>query len=131
MNEELIAEKASEFEYTDGIYGFKEGVKWVLKQLETKPKIVTDGVVTVDFDKYTVLYKNQVLKLPKKVVQLIGYFITNKGKLVNRDTILKNVWGDDVYVGERTIDVHVVKIKNYLFRECIETVTGVGYRWKC
>lgn len=131
MTEELIEKKASEFEFTDGIYGFKEGVKWVLKQLETKPKIVTDGVVTVDFDKYTVLYKNQVLKLPKKVVNLIGYFITNKGKLVNRDSILKNVWGDDVYVGERTIDVHVVKIKNYLFRECIETVTGVGYRWKC
>ena len=125
MTEELIQQKASEFEFTDGIYGFKEGVKWALAQLNND-----DQDVSVDLYSYTVSNKGKILKVPKKVFKLLHYFLMNKNKAITRQEILDNIWGTDVYIGDRTIDVHIRKIKVALENDnCIEAIKGVGFRW--
>lgn len=127
MTEELIAEKASEYEYTDGIYGFKEGVKWILKQLDIKNE---ESGVSVNLYSYTVANNGKILKLSRKIVKMIHYFIMNRNKVITRDELLKNCWEQDVVVGERTIDVHVRKIKIALKNDnIIQTVKGIGYKW--
>ncbi len=70
--------------------------------------------------------------LPKKEFEILSYLASQPGKVFPRDKILGDVWGNDVYVVERTIDVHVRKIREKLgdFSEMIETVKGVGYRFK-
>ena len=126
MNEELIAEKASEFEYTDGIYGFKEGVKWALIQLEldNKPDMY------VDFDTYTIYYNGKTVTAPKKVVQLVDYFIKNRNKVLTRHELLSHVWEQTEYIDERTVDVHIRKVKIALGDDyCIKSVKRVGYMW--
>ena len=128
MTEEIIAEKASEFEYTDGIYGFKQGVKWVMQHYNLKDDD-TSGV-SVDLNTYTVSNNGKLLKLPTKVVKLIHYFIMNKNKVITRQELISNMWHKDVVVGERTVDVHIRKIKIALGNsKCIQTYKGVGYKW--
>lgn len=99
------------------------------EQSKEIPSIVTDGSISINLNEHIITYNYETVKLPKKVVQLTAYFILNKGKLLTRDNILKNVWGEGVCIGERTIDVHVAKIKKFFYSDCIETVSGVGYRW--
>jgi two-component system alkaline phosphatase synthesis response regulator PhoP len=66
---------------------------------------------------------------PRKVTELTYYLITNPGRIVKRDEILSQVWGDDVIVSDRTIDVHIRKIRQALNFDCIKTIKGVGYQW--
>lgn len=127
MTEEQIAEKALEYEYTDGIYGFKEGVKWILKQLDIKNE---ESGVSVNLYSYTVSNNGKILKLPRKMVRMINYFIMNRNKVISRAELIRNCWEHDVIVGERTIDVHIRKIKVALQNDnIIRTVKGVGYKW--
>ncbi|MGD8782300.1 MAG: response regulator transcription factor [Ignavibacteria bacterium] len=90
------------------------------------------GPLKIDRDKYTVVLDNKNLILPKKEFEILSYLASQPGKVFPRDKILGDVWGNDVYVVERTIDVHVRKIREKLgdFSEMIETVKGVGYRFK-
>ena len=85
--------------------------------------------VIVNRDEYTVEYKGVKRRLPRKVTELISYFICNEGKSITRDKILNDIWGSDVIVGDRTVDVHVRLIRKNLFDKCITTVKGVGYKW--
>ena len=126
MNEELIAEKASEFEYTDGIYGFKEGVKWTIKQLD----LANRPDMYVDFNTYTIYYNGKTVTAPKKVVQLVDYFIKNRNKMLTRHDILSHVWEQTEFIDERTVDVHIRKVKIALGDDdCIRSLKRVGYMW--
>jgi two-component system alkaline phosphatase synthesis response regulator PhoP len=104
---------------------------YVCALISTKePKnIVEDGDVAVDLDKFAVIYKGVEMSLPKKVTQLLHYLISNKNKILRRDDILYDIWGKDVWVGERTVDVHIRKIKIAIPDNCILSVKGIGYRW--
>jgi two-component system alkaline phosphatase synthesis response regulator PhoP len=66
--------------------------------------------------------------LPKKVFNLLYYLIENKNKIVSREQILSDVWGNDVYVGHRTIDVHIRKIRR-IGIDSIKTLKTVGFSW--
>lgn len=127
MTEELIAKKAEEFEFTNGTYAFKEAVKWTIKQLNLaneKPDMY------IDFDSYTIYYNGKQIHAPKRVVQLVDYFMKNKGVAISRDQILKDVWEEGVFVDARTVDVHIRKIKIALEDDhCIKCVKRVGYKW--
>jgi two-component system alkaline phosphatase synthesis response regulator PhoP len=68
--------------------------------------------------------------LPKKEFELLFYLSGKKGKVFDRQTLLNEVWGDNIYVIDRTIDVHIRKIREKLGDDYIETVKGVGYRFK-
>jgi two-component system, OmpR family, alkaline phosphatase synthesis response regulator PhoP len=69
-------------------------------------------------------------QLPRKEFELLYYLASKKGKVRDRQTLLNKVWGDNIYVVDRTVDVHVRKIREKLGDHYIETVKGVGYRFK-
>ena len=83
-------------------------------------------------EKYEVKIEGNVVILPKKEFAILHYLANKPGKVFQRDRILNDVWGEDIYVIERTVDVHVRKIREKLgnHAELIETIKGVGYRFK-
>lgn len=90
------------------------------------------GSLIIDRERYTVSLDGKALVLPKKEFEIISYLASQPGKVFTRDKILSDIWGDDIYVVERTIDVHVRKIREKLgdSADLIETIKGVGYRFK-
>jgi len=84
----------------------------------------------IDKDRYIVLKNGKEHHLPRKEFELFYYLASKKGKVRDRQTLLNKVWGDNVYVVDRTVDVHVRKIREKLGDHYIETVKGVGYRFK-
>jgi two-component system alkaline phosphatase synthesis response regulator PhoP len=105
-----------------------------LNILEDKkmPPIVKIGPLKIDREKY-VVYVGQTEKIfPRKEFEVLYYLANNAGRVVSREKLLQDVWGNDVYVVDRTVDVHIRKIREKLekYSELIETVKGVGYRFK-
>lgn len=86
--------------------------------------------LTIDRDRYIVLKDNQEINLPKKEFELLALLISVPGKVFTRDNILSSVWGDDVVVGDRTIDVHIRKLREKLGVNHIRTIKGVGYKFE-
>lgn len=84
----------------------------------------------IDRDRYIVTKDEEEFHLPRKEFQLLYFLASRKGIVMDRQTLLNEVWGDNVYVVDRTVDVHVRKIREKLGAEYIETVKGVGYRFK-
>ena len=99
---------------------------------KTSPSRITLGPLVIDKDKYVVYLNGKEKILPRKEFELLYYLSNSPGKVFSRDTLLKDVWGTDVYVVDRTVDVHIRKIREKLDKhsELIETVKGVGYRFK-
>jgi two-component system alkaline phosphatase synthesis response regulator PhoP len=84
----------------------------------------------IDKDRYIVLQEGNELQLPRKEFELLFFLANRKGRVLDRQTLLNKVWGDNIYVVDRTVDVHVRKIREKLGDHYIETVKGVGYRFK-
>ncbi len=111
-------------------------VKSNLRKLDTSltpgSSVVSIGPLEIDKEKFIVKVDGEQIIFPKKEFEVLAYFASNPGKVFNRDKILSDVWGNDVFVVERTIDVHVRKIREKLgkYSDLIETIKGVGYRFK-
>jgi len=90
------------------------------------------GALEIDVEKFEVKVDSKKKFFPRKEFQLLYFLAQNPGKVINRETLLKEIWGNDVYVIDRTIDVHIRKIREKLGKhsELIETIKGVGYRFK-
>ncbi|MCF8241028.1 MAG: response regulator transcription factor [Melioribacteraceae bacterium] len=90
------------------------------------------GPLEIDHDRYEITLAGKPLILPKKEFEILAYLASHPGKVFPREQILTDVWGTDVFVVERTIDVHVRKIREKFEQHSnlIETVKGVGYRFK-
>jgi two-component system alkaline phosphatase synthesis response regulator PhoP len=84
----------------------------------------------IDKDRYLVKRGEAEFQLPRKEFELLFYLASRKGKVLDRQKLLNKVWGDNIYVVDRTVDVHVRKIREKLGDHYIETVKGVGYRFK-
>lgn len=87
------------------------------------------GDIVIDREAYLIKHHGNEILLPKKEFELLALLASKPGKVFTRDEILKTVWGDDVVVGDRTIDVHVRKLREKLGEEYIKTVKGVGYKF--
>lgn len=87
------------------------------------------GDMTIDPEKFIITYKNQELSLAKKEFELLYLLASRPGRVFLRNEILSQIWGNDVIVGDRTIDVHIRKIRQKLGVDCITTVKGVGYKF--
>lgn len=107
----------------------KVEVKTTEKKAPLKIKI---GPLLIDREQYIVQIDGNEKIFPRKEFEVLFYLANNPGKVFNRDTLLKDVWGTDVYVVDRTVDVHIRKIREKLekYSDLIETVKGVGYRFK-
>ncbi len=84
----------------------------------------------IDKDRYIVKRGDDEFQLPRKEFELLFFLASRRGKVMDRQTLLNKVWGDNIYVVDRTVDVHVRKIREKLGDHYIETVKGVGYRFK-
>jgi len=108
-------------------------IKAVLRRYaedEADEKVITRHDLTIDRDRYIVIRNGVEHHLPKKEFELLYFLASRKGKVLDRQTLLNEVWGNNIYVIDRTIDVHVRKIREKLGDSYIETVKGVGYRFK-
>lgn len=104
-------------------------IKSLLKRKQNKEnKVLKHKEVFLNKDKHLVVFKNNEIMLPKKEFQILQLFLENPGKVFKREHILNSVWGKDVFVGGRTIDVHVKRIRNKLGSNLISTIKGIGYK---
>lgn len=83
--------------------------------------------ITVNRERFLVYLNNEEIQLPKKEFELIELLASRPGKVFTREQILTTVWGDETIVGERTIDVHIRKLREKLGESYIRTIKGVGY----
>lgn len=95
---------------------------------ETSKKKSSKGI-TIDKDRYVVIKNGEELTLPKKEFELLSLLMSQPGRVFTRESILSSVWGNDVIVGDRTIDVHIRKLREKLGDHYFKTVKGVGYKF--
>lgn len=86
--------------------------------------------IVINREKYLVTKDGNAIHLPKKEFELLALLASKPEKVFDRDVILKTVWGDAVVVGDRTIDVHIRKLREKIGDHHIKTVKGVGYKFK-
>lgn len=100
---------------------------------ESKKKAVTNqislGDLTIDRSSYTIQMNGSEITLPKKEFELLYFLAQNPNKVFGRDELLQNIWGSDVYVLARTVDVHIRKVREKIGDDYIKTVKGVGYKF--
>ena len=88
------------------------------------------GGIKIDRERYLIIQDGKEISLPKKEFELLALLASKPGKVFTRDVILDKVWGGDVVVGDRTIDVHIRKLREKLGEEFIKTVKGIGYKFE-
>jgi two-component system alkaline phosphatase synthesis response regulator PhoP len=95
-------------------------------------EIMRHGVLEINRSHYKVYISKKEVFFPKKEFEVLSFLVKNAGKVVTRETLLSQIWGSDVYVIDRTIDVHIRKIREKMGANAdyIDTIKGVGYRMK-
>jgi two-component system alkaline phosphatase synthesis response regulator PhoP len=149
INKPIIAFLTSRSEDYSQVAGFNAGAddyitkpirpRLLLSKIEAllrrlsyaKPSESNDDLgLEVNREKFLVIKNNQQIILPKKEFELLEFLMSKPGKVFNRDEILSRVWGNETIVGERTIDVHIRKLREKLGDEYIRTIKGVGYTFE-
>ncbi len=87
------------------------------------------GDFIIDMEQYLVHYKDEHFSLPRKEFELLNLLVSKPGKVFHRDEILNKVWGTEVIVGDRTIDVHIRKLRQRFGDNHIVTIKGIGYKF--
>lgn len=107
-------------------------VKSLLRRLNTKKEkenTSTIGDIVIDRDEYVVYKSDNKISLPRKEFELFSLLTSKPGKVFKREVILDTVWGNEVVVGGRTIDVHIRKLREKIGDNHFKTVKGVGYKF--
>ncbi len=108
-------------------------VKGLLRRLKqddsSENRILSFDGITINKEQYFVEIKNDRITLPRKEFELLNLLASVPNKVFNREVILKKVWGQDVIVGGRTIDVHIRKLREKIGDDYIQTIKGVGYKF--
>ncbi len=112
-------------------------VKALLKRTgeTTQAPVVTDSNVTVignlmiDKERYLIRIDDDEMILPRKEFELLSLLVSKPGKVFTREEIYHSVWGENVVVGDRTIDVHIRKLREKIGNEHIKTLKGIGYKF--
>ena len=114
---------------------FLSRVKALLRRSDRNEKqdsahVITIGNLTIDKEKVNVKKDEQIIELAKKEFELLYLLISKPGKVFSREEIFNKVWGTDVIVGNRTIDVHIRKLREKIGDEYIKTIKGIGYKFE-
>ena len=106
-------------------------VKALLRRFKEDPKskTVKIGNLVIDRDEYKIILSGKEIILPRKEFELLSLLTSKPGKVFKRDEILGKVWGNEVIVGGRTIDVHIRKLREKIGDDSFKTVKGVGYKF--
>ncbi|MGE4288457.1 MAG: response regulator transcription factor [Salinivirgaceae bacterium] len=91
--------------------------------------ILSVGSISIDKERYVVINGSQELILPRKEFELLLLLASKPDKVFTRDEIYSRVWGEDIIVGDRTIDVHIRKLREKLGNDHIRTLKGIGYKF--
>lgn len=100
-----------------------------IKEDETQESTVKIGSLVINRDEYKITLKNEEIILPRKEFELLSLLASKPGKVFKREEILDKVWGNEVVVGGRTIDVHIRKLREKIGDKSFKTVKGVGYKF--
>ena len=92
-------------------------------------ELINVGDLTINSETYQVLHKGNELVLPRKEFELLSLLASKPGKVYKREEILDRVWGNEVVVGGRTIDVHIRKLREKIGNDSFKTIKGVGYKF--
>src|SRR5690606_3906992 len=95
----------------------------------TQVSMINIGDLVIDRSSYTIKVDNREINLPKKEFELLYFLALNPNKVFTREDLLQNIWGADVYVVARTVDVHIRKVREKIGEDYITTVKGVGYKF--
>ena len=95
---------------------------------KNEENIIVFGDLTIDKDKISVIKNNVSIPLAKKEFELLCLLLSRPGKVYTRTEIFHKIWGNDVIVGDRTIDVHIRKLREKIGEEYIGTIKGIGYK---
>ncbi|MCX6140679.1 MAG: response regulator transcription factor [Candidatus Kapabacteria bacterium] len=109
----------------------RRGSENVRTETIAAPELLRIGALEVNRQNYTVKVDGREVFFPKKEFELLAFLASNRGKVFSREVLLRRIWGESVYVIDRTVDVHVSKVREKLgkYGAWIETVKGVGYRF--
>lgn len=107
-------------------------VKGLLRRFDnnktSQNQLIFDQLI-IDREAYKVIYQGNELSLPRKEFELLYLLASIPGKVFKRETIMEKVWGGDVVVGDRTIDVHIRKLREKIGNHYFKTVKGIGYKF--
>jgi two-component system alkaline phosphatase synthesis response regulator PhoP len=112
---------------------FISRVKALLRRLQAanvSESIIEFGNIRIDKEKHVIYKDDSEISLPKKEFKLFSLLSSKPGKVFTREFILDQVWGDEVVVGDRTIDVHIRKLREKIGDDYFKTVKGVGYKFE-
>ncbi len=106
--------------------------KDILNNSFAETKEIKSGRIIINKEKHIVRINGEEIFFPKKEFEILAFLAANPEKVIHRDKILNEIWGTDIFVIERTVDVHIRKIREKLGDQAnrIETIKGVGYRFK-
>lgn len=97
---------------------------------EEENTVIEVGDLAIDKEKVSVIRNEQVIELAKKEFELLYLLVSKPGKVFSREEIFNKVWGTDVIVGNRTIDVHIRKLREKIGDHYIKTIKGIGYKFE-
>lgn len=100
------------------------------RQIKSTGNIISSGSLTINPEQFNVTVSGESILLAKKEFELLLLLAKKPGRVFLRNEILNQIWGNDVIVGDRTIDVHIRKIRQKLGIDCIKTIKGVGYKFE-
>jgi len=99
------------------------------KESDVSTELVEAGDLVINREEYKIVYKGKEIMLPRKEFELISLLASKPNKVFEREEILNRVWGNEVVVGGRTIDVHIRKLREKVGDQHFKTVKGVGYKY--
>jgi two-component system alkaline phosphatase synthesis response regulator PhoP len=109
-------------------------VKALLRRLKTNESTNSQtlhvGPIEINREEYKIIHNQVEIVLPRKEFELFYLLASKPGKVFNREEILERVWGNEVVVGGRTIDVHIRKLREKIGEEYFKTLKGVGYKFE-
>lgn len=100
------------------------------KNVDLNEDVSKEKSITIDRERYLIAKSGKEMFLPRKEFELLALLMSKPGKVFHRDSIMNSVWGSDVVVGDRTIDVHIRKLREKIGDTHIVTVKGVGYKFE-
>jgi two-component system alkaline phosphatase synthesis response regulator PhoP len=100
-----------------------------LKDEEPSESVLKIGGLVINREEYKIMLKGEEIILPRKEFELLSLLATKPGKVFKREEILDKVWGNEVIVGGRTIDVHIRKLREKIGDKSFKTIKGVGYKF--
>lgn len=99
------------------------------QDIDDNSGVIRVGDLTIDREQFVLKRNDEVIELARKEFNLIQLLVSRPGKVFTRDEIFRKVWGTDVIVGNRTIDVHIRKLREKIGEDVIKTVKGIGYKF--